>query len=277
MEDLLNISISCFPSLQKLLKERSPEIYQKPRLATSKKRFWNSLLREVVHCPSQKSLMMGKMCSSSADKQPSYQRVNVASSSLNLITLCFRLKVFGFPGNLGNITPWPWIPPPCPWQRCRTKLLSRSCFCFFRCSYLLLPHLVSWPLGEPVPAQDHLCAKGLLTRVFLSPSEPHMLAFSWCSTPVPSKFTSTLSHFFHRQWTNILILQDYIEYLLWVNIQYLLWASPVAQLVKNPPAMRETWVQFLGWEDPLEKGKATHSSILAWRTSPWGHKELDTT
>ena len=43
------------------------------------------------------------------------------------------------------------------------------------------------------------------------------------------------------------------------------WASPVAQLVKNPPAMRETWVRSLGWEDPLEKGKATHSSILAWR------------
>ena len=43
------------------------------------------------------------------------------------------------------------------------------------------------------------------------------------------------------------------------------WASLVAQLVKNLPAMRETWVQSLGWEDPLEKGKATHSSILAWR------------
>ena len=45
---------------------------------------------------------------------------------------------------------------------------------------------------------------------------------------------------------------------------------------KNLPAMRETWVQSLGWEDPLEKGKATHSRILAWRI-PWGHKELDTT
>ena len=41
--------------------------------------------------------------------------------------------------------------------------------------------------------------------------------------------------------------------------------SLVAQLVKNPPAVRETWVRFLGWEDPLEKGNATHSSILAWR------------
>ena len=45
----------------------------------------------------------------------------------------------------------------------------------------------------------------------------------------------------------------------------LLWASLRAQSVKNLPAMRETWVQSLGWEDPLEKGKATHSSILAWR------------
>ena len=55
------------------------------------------------------------------------------------------------------------------------------------------------------------------------------------------------------------------------GIGYLLqysWASLVAQLVKNPPAMQETWVRSLGWEDPLEKGKATHSSILAWRI-PW--------
>ena len=43
------------------------------------------------------------------------------------------------------------------------------------------------------------------------------------------------------------------------------WASLVTQLVKNPPTLLETWVQSLGWEDPLEKGKATHSSILAWR------------
>ena len=55
-------------------------------------------------------------------------------------------------------------------------------------------------------------------------------------------------------------------------------ASLIAQLVKNPPAMQEVWVQFLIWEDPLEKGKATHSSILAWRI-PWtrGRKELDMT
>ena len=46
------------------------------------------------------------------------------------------------------------------------------------------------------------------------------------------------------------------------------WASLVTQLVKNLPEMRETWVRSLGWEDPLEKGKATHSGILAWRI-PW--------
>ena len=46
------------------------------------------------------------------------------------------------------------------------------------------------------------------------------------------------------------------------------WASLVAQLVKNLPTMRETWVHSLGWEDPLEKGKATYSGILAWRI-PW--------
>ena len=56
------------------------------------------------------------------------------------------------------------------------------------------------------------------------------------------------------------------------------WASLVAQLVKNPPAVGVTWVWSLGWEDPLEKGKATHSSILAWRI-PWtvlslGSKEV---
>ena len=61
----------------------------------------------------------------------------------------------------------------------------------------------------------------------------------------------------------------------------------MAQLVKNPPAMRETWVPSLVWEDPLEDGMATHSSILGLGNphgqrnlvgySPWGHKELDTT
>ena len=51
------------------------------------------------------------------------------------------------------------------------------------------------------------------------------------------------------------------------SLQYY-WASLVAQLVRNLPAMQETWVPSLSWEDLLEKEKATHSSILAWRI-PW--------
>ena len=65
------------------------------------------------------------------------------------------------------------------------------------------------------------------------------------------------------------------------------WAFLVAKTVKNLPAVQETWVQPMGWEDPLEEGMATHSSILAWRiptdrgawwatVSPWPHKESDT-
>ena len=59
------------------------------------------------------------------------------------------------------------------------------------------------------------------------------------------------------------------------------WASLVAQLVKNPPVKQETWVRFLGWEDPLEKGKVTYSVFwpreLHILYSPWGRKESDTT
>ena len=74
------------------------------------------------------------------------------------------------------------------------------------------------------------------------------------------------------------------QYEVLISRPILKWASLVAQTVKNSPAMWKTWVRFLGWEDSLEKGSATHSSILAWRIpwteelySPWGHKESDTT
>ena len=59
------------------------------------------------------------------------------------------------------------------------------------------------------------------------------------------------------------------------SLQYS-WASLVAQMVKNLPAMWETWARSLGWEDCLEKGKATHSSILAWRI-PWDRRESNMT
>ena len=71
----------------------------------------------------------------------------------------------------------------------------------------------------------------------------------------------------------------------YLNKLLLIRASLVAQRVKRLPAMLETRVQSLGWEYPLEKEMATHSSILAWRIpwteepgySPWGRKELDMT
>ena len=66
----------------------------------------------------------------------------------------------------------------------------------------------------------------------------------------------------------ILIGSPSDSYTLTIEKRYSrLQASLVTQMVKNLPAMRETWVWSLGWEDPLEKGKATHSSILAWRIS----------
>ena len=58
------------------------------------------------------------------------------------------------------------------------------------------------------------------------------------------------------------------------NLYYRLWENvgfPGGSDIENMPVMQETWVQFLGWEDSLEKGMATHSSILAWRIS-WGEE-----
>ena len=52
------------------------------------------------------------------------------------------------------------------------------------------------------------------------------------------------------------------------------WSSFVAQLVKNPPVMWEAWIQSLGWEDSLEKGKAIHSSTLTWRIAKLKQKDF---
>ena len=73
------------------------------------------------------------------------------------------------------------------------------------------------------------------------------------------QFLSSMSHGFQNINHN---------HLLWVELYPLfqIWASLIAQLVKNLSAMQETLVQFLGWEDPLEKGQATHSSMLGL---PW--------
>ena len=79
-----------------------------------------------------------------------------------------------------------------------------------------------------------------------------------------------------NHWTSREILD--IKYL---TVIMAAWASLVAQLVKNPPAMWETWVRSLGWEDPLAKGKATHPVFWPGEfhglCSPWGRKDSDTT
>ena len=67
---------------------------------------------------------------------------------------------------------------------------------------------------------------------------------------------------------------------LFLNYFFEIWVSPVAQMVNSLPAMQETQVQSLGWENPLEKEMTAQSSILAWRIpgySPRGHEESDTT
>ena len=106
--------------------------------------------------------------------------------------------------------------------------------------------------GLPCPPPADLPNPGIELRF------PALQADSWPSEP-PGKPKNTGVH-------SLSLLQGIfpIQELNCINH----WASLVAQLVKNAPAMRETWVQSLGWEDPLEKGKATHSSILAWRI-PW--------
>ena len=56
-----------------------------------------------------------------------------------------------------------------------------------------------------------------------------------------------------------------VQAVLWVLMCSMMWASLVTQMVKDLPAMRETWVRSLGWEDPLEEGMATHTNIHNWR------------
>ena len=117
-------------------------------------------------------------------------------------------------------------------------------------------------------------------RVFSSESVllnrwPKYLNFSFSISP-SNEYSGLIS--FRMDWLDLLVVQGTLKSLLqhhsskasilWCSALFIVqlshpWASLVAQLVKNPLAMQKTWVQSLSWEDPLEKGKATHSSILA--------------
>ena len=75
-----------------------------------------------------------------------------------------------------------------------------------------------------------------------------------------SEITSLMLHILVVLMIKVLLIIANIKLLLYGHVS---WASLVAQLVKNLPAMQETWIRSLGWGEPLEKGKATHSRILA--------------
>ena len=115
-------------------------------------------------------------------------------------------------------------------------------------SPLYLPSVTLWGLGIPT--------LGVEVGVGDENQDKPFFICSW-GTEINDFFVSEIN-------LGYLTLRQFPE----IIFPLALLASPVAQQVKNLPAMRETWVRSLSWEDPLEKGKATHSSILAWRI-PW--------
>ena len=121
------------------------------------------------------------------------------------------------------------------------------------CKVLAPAPLPSWPL--------------ISTWILWTP--PHGISHSYLLDHWPRELFLTLAPTHSK---SLLNHSSLLENLLQTSPN---WASLVTQLVKDPPAMWETWVWSLGWEDPLEKGMATRSRFLAWRI-PWSHKESDT-
>ena len=112
---------------------------------------------------------------------------------------------------------------------------------FFFCFNFLFQNNFKLPKSHNENYKEHLYPR------------PHLLYYLLALSPSPTFFSLELTLHTHH---------------LFLPLNST-WASLVAQLVKNLPAMQETWVRSLSWEDPLEKGKATQlSSILAWRI-PW--------
>ena len=161
------------------------------------------------------------------------------------------------------------------------SLLSRVCRV-----WLLQPHGL-WPTRL-------LCPRILQVRILEWVATSFSRGSFW---PRNQTQVSWIAGRFFTNWTMKITLSLYITP-MWLlpnschSILYLgkynlsPWASMMAQMVKNPPAMQKTWVQSLCREDPLEMGMATHSSILSWRIpwtevsgscSPWGCKESDMT
>ena len=122
-------------------------------------------------------------------------------------------------------------------------------------------------LGPPSPPSLGSGSECLLVS---KPSPLSVQCYSLLSTLCHPKPTSTPTC--HLEWSSFSLFythkHTHVRALICTCTHTKYEAYLIAQLVKNLPAVQETLVQFLGQEDPLEKGKATHSSILAWR-SPW--------
>ena len=153
---------------------------------------------------------------------------------------------------------------------------------------LSMTHLIlySCEVGETLSPQCHSQLSSLPTLVCHHPSSVHHLFFFFL-TFFKSQFPGCcICHSMHcsREKMKVLWSQHFakissrfpiacqVRHIVFISIFYaklhIVWVSLMAQMVKNLPAMRETLVRSLGWEDPLEKGMATQSRILAWRI-PW--------
>ena len=188
-----------------------------------------------------------------------------SSSSVRSPPLLSASILFSRPGD--PIIKYPWHPFFIP---CLIQTLPKSCLTRIKASPGLSLNIIL-PCAARVSLLRYISDHAILLLKTFNSSPPPMgwrpssfnlahrpcilwtlLPFSFIPHPLPYPYNSPLWKPFMIYWAPI----------------FFSWAFLVAQMIKNLPAMWETWVQSLGWEDPLEKGIAIHSSILAWRI-PW--------
>ena len=135
--------------------------------------------------------------------------------------------------------------------------------------------------GLPFPSPRHKSEKWKWSRTAMSDSsrphglQPTRLLRPWDFVYMYTYLEGSYAHHYITNailryiYLNVMYMCVYVYIYIYIYIYICThsqsWASLVAQMVTNPPAMRKTWVRCLGWEDPLEESMATHSSILAWR------------